>query len=109
VELDIDVPADLDQFGRDNSHGTFVRGEGLVELGHHPADGRRLLHQMNEETGISQVQCGLHAGDASTDYHHRAQDRAALRLSMGTQGEKSLLVKGCEIVKKATFTEIKKL
>jgi hypothetical protein len=70
VELDIDVPADLDQLGRDNSHGTFVRGEGLVELGHHPADGRRLLHQMNEETGISQVQCGLHAGDAGTDYHH---------------------------------------
>jgi hypothetical protein len=25
---------------------------------------------MNKETGISQVQCGLHAGDAGTDYHH---------------------------------------
>jgi len=49
VELDVDVPADLDQLGRDNSHGTFICGERLVELGHHPADGGRLFHQMNEE------------------------------------------------------------
>jgi hypothetical protein len=34
------VPADLDQFGRDDSHGTIVGGEGLVQLGHDPADGR---------------------------------------------------------------------
>jgi len=33
------MPADLDQFGRDNSHGTVIGGKGLVELGHEPADG----------------------------------------------------------------------
>ena len=32
VKLYIDVPADLDQFGRDNSHGTVIGGEGFVQL-----------------------------------------------------------------------------
>ena len=30
MEFDIDVPADLDQFGGDNSHGTIIGGKGLV-------------------------------------------------------------------------------
>jgi len=30
--LDVKMPADLDQFGRDDSHGAFVGGEGLVNL-----------------------------------------------------------------------------
>ena len=30
MEFDIDMPADLDQFGRDNSHGTVIGGKGLV-------------------------------------------------------------------------------
>ena len=34
------VPADLDQFGRDHSHGTVIGREGLVQTGHHPADAR---------------------------------------------------------------------
>jgi hypothetical protein len=33
-EFDVQMPADLDQFGRDNSHGTVVGGKGLVQLGH---------------------------------------------------------------------------
>jgi hypothetical protein len=32
------MPADLDQFRRDNSHGTVVGGKGLIQLGHHAAD-----------------------------------------------------------------------
>jgi len=32
VELYVNVPADLDQFGRDNSHGTVIGGKGLVQL-----------------------------------------------------------------------------
>ena len=39
-ELDIGVPADLDQFRRNDSHGTLVGGEGLVELGHDPTNSR---------------------------------------------------------------------
>ena len=30
MEFDIDMPADLDQFRGDNSHGTVIGGEGLV-------------------------------------------------------------------------------
>jgi hypothetical protein len=41
--LDVQMPADLDQFGRDDSHGAFVGGEGLVKLRHYAADGRGLL------------------------------------------------------------------
>ena len=29
-ELNVQMPADLDQFGRENSHGTVIGGEGLV-------------------------------------------------------------------------------
>jgi len=32
VELYVYMPADLDQFGRDNSHGTVIGGKGLVQL-----------------------------------------------------------------------------
>jgi len=39
-QLDVHVPADLDQFGRDDSHGAVVGGKGLVQLGHDSADGR---------------------------------------------------------------------
>ncbi len=38
--LYIRMPADLDQFGRKYSHGTVIRGVGLVKLGHLAANGR---------------------------------------------------------------------
>jgi len=38
VELDVKMPADLDQFGRDNSHGAFVGGKCFIQLSHHPTD-----------------------------------------------------------------------
>ena len=34
------VPADLDQFGREYSHGAVIGGKGLVKLGHMTANGR---------------------------------------------------------------------
>jgi hypothetical protein len=37
-QLDIDMPADLDQFWGKNSHGTIIRGKGLIQLGHDPPD-----------------------------------------------------------------------
>ena len=39
-DLQVVVPADLDQLGRDNSHGAVVGGKGLVDLRHGAADGR---------------------------------------------------------------------
>jgi hypothetical protein len=38
-QFNIDVPADLDQFRRDNSHRTIIGRKGLVKLCHCPADG----------------------------------------------------------------------
>ena len=37
-KLDVEMPADLDQLGRDNSHCAFVSGEGFVQLGHASAN-----------------------------------------------------------------------
>ena len=42
-EFNVQVPADLDQFGRDDSHGAVVGGEGLVQLGHGAPDGWALF------------------------------------------------------------------
>ena len=39
-DLYIGMPADLDQFGREYSHGAVIRGIGLVKLGHMAANGR---------------------------------------------------------------------
>jgi hypothetical protein len=39
-QFNVEMPADLDQFGRNDSHGTVVGGEGLIQLGHESADRR---------------------------------------------------------------------
>jgi hypothetical protein len=64
------MPADLDQFGRDNSHGTVIGGKGLVQLGHHASYGGGPFHQVDIVAGIGQVQGSLHAGNATTYHHH---------------------------------------
>ena len=71
-QLDVDVPADLDQFGRDDSHGAVVGGEGLIELCHDPADRGGALHEIHVVAGVRQVQGGLHAGDAAASDENRA-------------------------------------
>jgi hypothetical protein len=38
-QLDVDVPADLDQFRRYNSHCTVIGGKGFIQLRHHAANG----------------------------------------------------------------------
>ena len=39
-QFNVDVPADLDQFGGDDSHGTVIGWKGFIKLGHLAADGR---------------------------------------------------------------------
>jgi hypothetical protein len=46
-EVDVGVPADLDQLGGDDSHGALIGGKGLVQLGHDPADSRRPFDQVH--------------------------------------------------------------
>jgi hypothetical protein len=66
------MPADLDQFGRDNSHRTIIGRKSLVKLGHGTADGCRFLDQVYVVAGISQVQGGLHPADAAAENHNRS-------------------------------------
>jgi hypothetical protein len=73
-KLYVQMPADLDQFGGDNSHRAVVGGEGLVQLGHHSADGGRLFHEMHKESGVGKIQRCLHSGDTPTDNQHRTTD-----------------------------------
>jgi hypothetical protein len=54
-KLNVEMPADLDQFGREDSHGTVVGGEGLVQLGHDATDGRRPFHKVDIIAGIGQI------------------------------------------------------
>jgi hypothetical protein len=61
------MPADLDQFGGEDSHGAVIGGKGLVQLGHVAPDARGFLHQINPETRRGQVQRGLDTADSATD------------------------------------------
>jgi hypothetical protein len=72
-DLDIWMPADLDQFRRKYSHGTVIGGKGLVELGHMAADARSLFHQVDLKPGNGQIKSGLDTADASTDDHDVAK------------------------------------
>jgi hypothetical protein len=71
-DLQVVVPADLDQLGRDNSHGAVVGGKGLVDLGHGAPDGGGAFHQIDKVPGIGQIQGGLHSGNAASHHQHRA-------------------------------------
>ena len=51
----VQVLADLDQFRRNNSHGTIIGGESLVEPGHQAANGWRPFHQMDVIIRIGQI------------------------------------------------------
>ena len=68
-DLYIGMPADLDQFGREDSDGAVVGGKGLVKLGHMAANGRRLVDQVNLKTRSGKIKRGLNTADPSTDYH----------------------------------------
>ncbi len=38
-QIDVEMPADLDQYGGDDSHGAVIGGERFVQLRHDTADG----------------------------------------------------------------------
>ena len=42
-QFNVQMPADLDQFGRNDSHGTVVGGKGFVQLGHGATNGWALF------------------------------------------------------------------
>jgi hypothetical protein len=54
-KFDVEMPADLDQFRRDNSHGAVIGGEGLVQSRHGPADGGSLFQKIDIVPGASEI------------------------------------------------------
>jgi hypothetical protein len=63
------MPADLDQFGREYSHGAVIGGKGLVKLRHMSADGGRLLDKVDLKPGGGKIKRGLNTADPSADNH----------------------------------------
>jgi hypothetical protein len=66
-KLYIQMPADLDQFGGDNSHRAVVGGKRLIQLGHKSADGGGFFQKVDEVSGVGKIQRSLHSGDTATD------------------------------------------
>ena len=74
-ELDVRVPAGVDQLRAHDAHGAVVGREGLVELGHGAADARLGVDQVDLEAHLGQIQRGLHARDAGAEHGHCAVGR----------------------------------
>jgi hypothetical protein len=64
------MAADLDQFGREYSHGAVIGGKSLIKLGHLAPNGWGLINQINLKTRVGQIEGGLNAADASTHNQH---------------------------------------
>lgn len=60
-KVDVEVPADLDQLWRKDSHCAFIGGKRFVQLRHASADGRAFFQEMHIISRIGQVQGRLHA------------------------------------------------
>ena len=71
-EIDVQVPADLDQFRGDNSHGTVVGGKSLVQRAHHTTNSSGFFNHVYEEARIRQIQSGLYSGNPATNNHYRS-------------------------------------
>ncbi len=61
------MPADLDQSGRDRSHGAVIGGEGLVELCHDPTNGGFAVCQIDLDASRCQIESGRHPANSAAD------------------------------------------
>ena len=66
-DLYIGMPADLDQFRCEYSHGAVIGGKGLVKLSHMSADGRRFINKVHLKTRNAEIKRGLNTADSSAD------------------------------------------
>jgi hypothetical protein len=71
-ELDVGMPTRGNQFRGDDSHGAVVGGKGLVQLGHHPANTRFPVNEIDLESGFCEIEGSLHPADSGSDDHHRS-------------------------------------
>ena len=65
--FDIGMARTFNKFGRFNTHGAVIGGEGLVQQRHFAADRGRFIDQKHPETRIRQIERSLNAADTATD------------------------------------------
>jgi hypothetical protein len=68
----VQMPADLDQFRGDNSHGTIICGKGLIQLSHYSPYGRAFFKEVDVVSGVSQIKGGLHPGNPAPNDQNRS-------------------------------------
>ena len=59
--------ANIHHFRREDTGRAIKRREGFIKLSHMSADGRFALHEINMETRIGDLECGLDASDTAAD------------------------------------------
>jgi len=67
------MPADLDQFRCQNSHGAVIGRKGFVQLGHMPTDTGPFFNQIHFKPGGGKVQGGLNTTDSATNHQYIAK------------------------------------
>jgi hypothetical protein len=64
----VQVPADLDQFGRKDSHGTVIGWKGLIQLGHDATNRGRFFDQVHKIPRICEIQGRLHPCNSTANH-----------------------------------------
>jgi len=71
-KLYVQMPADLDQFRGDNSHGTIICGKGFIQLSHDAPYRRAFFKEVDVISGVSQIKSGLHTGNSAPNDQNRS-------------------------------------
>jgi hypothetical protein len=66
--FDIEMAARLDEFWGEDAHRAIVGWKSLIQLCHHPANGRRGLQKVNIVTGFSKIKRGLNPGNPPSNH-----------------------------------------
>ena len=69
-DLNVGGPTGLHKFRRQDSHGTIVGGERLIQLSHGSSDGGTFLHQIDIVAQIGKIQGGLDTGNSPPNDHY---------------------------------------
>jgi hypothetical protein len=77
----VQMPADLDQFRGDNSHGTIICREGFIQLSHDASYGRAFFKEVDVISGVSQIKGGLHTGNSAPNDQNRSPQSIGHRSS----------------------------
>ena len=66
-DVDVGVSSTVRHLGREDTRGTVVRRERLVQTAHHSTDGGILLHQVDMNAPVCKIQRSLDSCDSSTN------------------------------------------